>query len=204
MSWIVCSAKGRAMDLRKQRTLKLLRESLFDLMKRMPYDKITVVDICAGAMVRRATFYHHFGCKDDLLRHMVSEQRSAIDAAVDPDGSLPLADYCRDMTAALFRFLKEEEGILAANRLSTSFNATLSLIFAEVGARFAEKLRARSNGTLSEGENEWLGVFYATGLMGAMVSFLQDPKGSSEDEFLDFHYRSADRLFASDPCPRAS
>lgn len=163
-----------------------------------PYDKISVADICEGAMVRRATFYRHFGGKDDLLRFVVSEQRAAIDAAVDPDGDLPLADYCRAMTAALFGFLKEREGILVANRLSPSFNATLSLVSAEIGALFAEKLRDRSGGTLPERESAWLGAFYVTGLMGAMVSFLQDSKRSSEEGFLDLLHRSADRLFAED------
>ena len=50
------------------RTHKLLSDSLFELMKKKPFEKITITDICDNAMVHRTTFYAHFHDKYDLLK----------------------------------------------------------------------------------------------------------------------------------------
>jgi AcrR family transcriptional regulator len=54
-------------DRRIQRTRKLLRDSLTELIMEKDYDKITVQDIIDHADVGRSTFYTHFLDKDDLL-----------------------------------------------------------------------------------------------------------------------------------------
>lgn len=54
-------------DRRIQRTRKLLRDSLTELIMEKDYDKITVQDIIDRADIGRSTFYTHFLDKDDLL-----------------------------------------------------------------------------------------------------------------------------------------
>lgn len=44
-----------------------IRESFFELMRFVPYDKITVTDIVDGAGVSRRTFYRLFKDKKDIL-----------------------------------------------------------------------------------------------------------------------------------------
>ena len=87
------------MDLRKERTLKYLTQSLTDLMREKPLDQISVSEICEHAMVRRATFYRHFADKAQLLDYIISAQREKLsimtlnnNPALD---ELPLLDYCK-------------------------------------------------------------------------------------------------------------
>ena len=60
-------------DLRIVRTRTLLCKSFFELLEKMPYDKISVIDICNNAMVHRATFYNHFDDKEHLLEYAIDE-----------------------------------------------------------------------------------------------------------------------------------
>ena len=60
-------------DLRVRRTKKLLSNALFSLIKKKPFEKVTVCDICDEAMVHRATFYSHFADKYALLTYSIDE-----------------------------------------------------------------------------------------------------------------------------------
>lgn len=60
-------------DLRIQRTYKLLTDSLITLISEKYFEDITVGEICERAMVRRATFYKHFGDKYELFTFLVKE-----------------------------------------------------------------------------------------------------------------------------------
>lgn len=59
-------------DLRIRRTNTLLSNALIELMQAIPYNKISINDICDKAMVHRATFYKHFYDKDDLFDYVLT------------------------------------------------------------------------------------------------------------------------------------
>lgn len=54
------------MDLRVQRTRKLLWEALLGLLAEKPFEQIQVDELCRRAMVHRTTFYKHYRDKRDL------------------------------------------------------------------------------------------------------------------------------------------
>lgn len=64
---------ARRLDRRVQRTRKLLRESLMDLILEEGYDAISIQDITDKANLGRATFYLHFKDKDELLLEVMEE-----------------------------------------------------------------------------------------------------------------------------------
>jgi AcrR family transcriptional regulator len=67
---------ARRMDRRVQRTRKLLRESLMDLILEEGYDAISIQDITDKANLGRATFYLHFKDKDELLLDVMGQLMS--------------------------------------------------------------------------------------------------------------------------------
>lgn len=50
-----------------RRTYLLLSRSLFQLLEKMPFEKITLTQLCSHSMVPRSTFYRYFEDKYDLL-----------------------------------------------------------------------------------------------------------------------------------------
>ena len=65
--------KEKKIDLRIQRTYKSLQDALMDLLYEKSFDDITVGELCDKAMIRRATFYKHFGDKYELFAFSIRE-----------------------------------------------------------------------------------------------------------------------------------
>ena len=59
--------KAKKLDRRVRRTRRLLRAALFELMGEKGYDTLTIQEITDRADLNRATFYLHYGSKDELL-----------------------------------------------------------------------------------------------------------------------------------------
>ena len=62
-------------DKRVIKTKRDLRNSLASLLKKNPYAKITVCDICEEAQINRMTFYKHYMDKADLLNDIFNFDR---------------------------------------------------------------------------------------------------------------------------------
>lgn len=61
----------KPLDLRIQKTHMALMASFRSLLEQKKFEDITVNEICEKAMVRRATFYKHFGDKYEFFSFMV-------------------------------------------------------------------------------------------------------------------------------------
>lgn len=61
------------MDVRSQRTRKIIADCFFCLLKEKPASKITVTEICEMAQINRATFYKHYRDVPELLEQQVEE-----------------------------------------------------------------------------------------------------------------------------------
>ena len=70
----------KPLDLRVQKTRKALTSALYELLCEKSMDDITVTELCERAVIRKATFYKHFGDKSELLVYMIQElQRLALE-----------------------------------------------------------------------------------------------------------------------------
>ena len=70
----------KPLDLRVLKTRKALTAALYSLLCEKSMDNITVTELCERAVVRKATFYKHFGDKNELLTYMIQElQRLALE-----------------------------------------------------------------------------------------------------------------------------
>lgn len=61
-------------DPRIIRTRKLIMESFIQLLEKKSFKKITIQDITSEAQINRATFYHHFVDKFELLENVTREE----------------------------------------------------------------------------------------------------------------------------------
>lgn len=93
-------------DRRIRYTRLALRQSLLELMRSRPIDKITVKEICAHADINRGTFYTHFNSPYDLLQQIENELYDALDRSL---AETPLR------SGALSALLLELFGLIAKN-----------------------------------------------------------------------------------------
>lgn len=61
----------KKVDLRIQKTYMALTDAFLSLLNKKRFDNITVGEICDSAMVRRATFYKHFGDKYEFFTYTI-------------------------------------------------------------------------------------------------------------------------------------
>lgn len=78
--------RTRKTDRRTIYTKNVIREAFLAELKRKPYDKITVTDLCKIAEINRSTFYLHYvdaiSVFDELLAELLENLMSGMDKAV--------------------------------------------------------------------------------------------------------------------------
>jgi len=90
----------KLVDRRVQRTRKLLRDALMELIIERGYDELSIRDITDRANVGRATFYLHFRNKEELLLAQLQEVVSELIArlqASDPPPVHPIGARSRPL-----------------------------------------------------------------------------------------------------------
>lgn len=65
-------------DRRVQRTRRVLRSALIELVQQRGWDQVTVQDVCERADVGRSTFYVHYADKEELLISGFEELKSEL------------------------------------------------------------------------------------------------------------------------------
>ncbi len=63
----------RKTDRRTIYTKNIIKDSLLELLKHTPYEKITVTSICKQSEITRATFYLHYENIDEVLDEVLDE-----------------------------------------------------------------------------------------------------------------------------------
>ena len=178
------------LDLRVQRTYKLLKDAFVLLMSQMPYDQITVQLICEKAMVRRTTFYQHFEDKHNFLQWFVREKQqefSELTRNLDPPIDT-LAHYCL-MARNLLKSLNRNEHVLhllmdAGVQSQILIDAFSCACVEDVVQRIEEsplgreKLKGMSPVLLAE--------FYVGGLIAAIKWWFVNNKPCTEEELIQY------------------
>ncbi len=76
------------MNQRIKLTKRLLRESLFDLLRGHSLDKISVTELCNAAQINRSTFYTHYSCVRDVMIELEKEIIEDVKRICSEEGSV--------------------------------------------------------------------------------------------------------------------
>lgn len=81
--------RNNSSDLRVQKTVRTVKQSLLTLIMKKPYKKIRVDEITKEAMINRQTFYSHFASIENVLEaigeDMLSELTEGLKALAPAD-----------------------------------------------------------------------------------------------------------------------
>ena len=93
MSKKITQAKPRKLDRRVVRTRKMLAAALLGLMQEKNFDEITITDITERADMNRATFYLHYGTKEELLYKSLEERFDKLVQSIEKQMQIPENGY---------------------------------------------------------------------------------------------------------------
>lgn len=102
------------LDLRIQKTYLALSGALLEAMGEKPFEDIRVNELCDRAMVRKSTFYKHFGDKYELLAFVVRQGLRRFDAQIGEGSTAdmdPVDSYGR-IIDCLFDYLRGNEHLI--------------------------------------------------------------------------------------------
>lgn len=75
---IMSETKERKTDRRVEKTKQAMRHAFVELLKRKPYNAITISELTREADIDRRTFYLHYESIEDLVKEMQKIARDAI------------------------------------------------------------------------------------------------------------------------------
>lgn len=65
---------GNKTDLRVLKTEQAIKNTFKEMLLEMPYEKITIKELCERAIINRKTFYLHYNSIEDVLEEFQEEQ----------------------------------------------------------------------------------------------------------------------------------
>ena len=69
--------KEKKLDRRTKYTKNIIKESLLKMVKKKPFEKITVTEICKMCEINRGTFYIHYCDLYDVLDDLLDEMKES-------------------------------------------------------------------------------------------------------------------------------
>ena len=120
-------------DLRVQRTYKLLGDAFVSLLREKNFNQLTVREICDRAMVRRTTFYQHFKDKQDFLVWFIRGKQKEFlqQAKYSGDPVSGIGDYMTGILTKVLHFLRENRQLIDAISGSASGSVSPLKVFSD-------------------------------------------------------------------------
>lgn len=173
------------MDIRVERTYKLLVDAFEELLNEKPYQEISISEICERSTVRRATFYRHFEDKQDFFRYYLTtftdKFMEKISAGYELDD---LWEYARYMN---IMFAEYAANAGAVQRYLLGHDITIDIhdmIVTQVADGIIERIKTycEDNNVRLNSTPEFIGTFYSAGLVHMLRAWLFDDKPYSAEE----------------------
>lgn len=173
----------KKLDLRVQKTYRALTDTFLQMLSEMPFEQITINELCDRAMVRRATFYKHFTGKYDFFLFFAQQIRAELDA--ENDALRQTADppeFHLSVLRSLIRFLKNNEAVVRHMLKSAALLPILDMLTDLIYDCFREHLlEDAARGYRFPVSVDIVASFYAGGLVRTLRGWMtQDPQRSEE------------------------
>jgi AcrR family transcriptional regulator len=97
---------------REQRRARIEKTAL-ELFRTRGFDNVTVEDVCAEAGVAPATFYRHFGTKEEVVFAYREEFTAALGRALDTSAHVPDAERLPVVLREFAAYLESQQDLLA-------------------------------------------------------------------------------------------
>ncbi len=97
---------------REQRRARIEKTAL-ELFRTRGFDNVTVEDVCAEAGVAPATFYRHFGTKEEVVFAYREDFTAALGRALDVAAHVPDAERLPVVLGEFAAFLESQQDLLA-------------------------------------------------------------------------------------------
>ena len=184
-------------DLRIVRTRKLLSNTLLGMMEEESIEKISVIDLCAKAMVNRATFYAHFEDKYHLLTYALEELKDELYEQFTKENKATTPnDTLRLLMAMAVEFFYEEKGHVARILVNNRNGKVIATVQDSIAQSIRYQFSKFKDAYEIKIPTHILASFIAGGLINTALYCLDNPNKHTKEELLMYaHSVSVDHYF---------
>jgi AcrR family transcriptional regulator len=174
------------LDLRIQKTYLALTQAFLQMMKEKPLEDIRISELCQRAMIRKSTFYKHFGDKYELLAFIVRQTQEKLNAQLKEkctEGSV--VGHYMELITLVFDYVGENKELFESAIQSNSFPLILSILSDQIILDIQQQLHddVRSGETLPASPN-LMAAFFVGGVMEIVYRQLQKGNSLNDPELL--------------------
>lgn len=171
-------------DNRRVRYTKMvLRESLLELLKTKPLNRITVTDLCTLADLNRGTFYSYYRDVFDLLEQIENDFFEEIRTYIQSSRSVrQYPDFVYDIIDAVDKNREFCNILLGQNGDDQFLVRVLEAARETAIAEWSNMCTAN----ISEQSMDYMYTFIANGAVGIVRDWLADSRGLSRTELTQF------------------
>lgn len=165
-------------DRRVRYTKQAIKDSLFELMKNNPVEKITVKELCTAADINRATFYAHYETLTALLEEIEVEKSRELFETLN---TLWVGEnYFDSVLDGVLKYLKEHPTMreIFLNTKVTGNGLALLL----QGAEEDSVIQWTSHGNIDRQQAQWIYLFLVSGIKEVLRQWFAD--GMKEEALL--------------------
>ena len=183
-------------DLRIQKTYLALQNAFVALLEEKRFEELTVNELCDRAMIRRTTFYKHFGDKYEYFAFYIREMVSTFRDQLPPDVmDGEAAAYFLQMSQELLRFWHMHEKMVRNIENSSMFPLLLSILLDQITEDIIMVLRRSCPGLAQDaGKLKGVAAFYAGGLINTFFRCTQNDSFIDENAFLEIAGEYASKI----------
>lgn len=171
-------------DLRIQRTRTSLMGALRELLCERSFEEVTVAELCRRAQVRRATFYKHFGDKNELLAFMIREQQREFSSRSGGSGeSQAPGVYCSQAFGHLLDFLEENRKMVRTVLQSSARSTVLNILQEEIEQDLRVYFRsAKAQGAQLAGPAGMMAALYSGAAVNCAIWWIDGGARAPKEE----------------------
>lgn len=174
-------------DLRVIRTRKLLSNTLLDMMEETSIEKISVIDLCARAMVNRATFYAHFEDKYHLLTFALEDLKDEVYAKFTHDfEAFTPAEMIRSLMRMAVEFLYNKQNHVANVIANNRNEKVIQTITDSLAQSIKYQLSKFKNDYDIKIPLHYMSGFFAGGMVNIALWCIDNPDKSTYQELVDY------------------
>ncbi len=180
-----------------KRTKKAFENSLTELAKEYPFNKITVKMLCDRAELSRNAFYFHYKDINDLLRSIEDDIVNEIVSLLEVIEKVDFPENVYVSVEALINIFDERRNtvlMLFDKNYSVSFTTKVSKIYSD----FNFKYFCRFHNNDKKTKYDFFYMFLSSGFYGIIRYWLENPGLMTKEELINLTYTLIKRLLVKD------
>ena len=180
-----------------KRTKKAFENSLTELAKEYPFNKITVKMLCDRAELSRNAFYFHYKDINDLLRSIEDDIVNEIVSLLEVIEKVDFPENVYVSVEALINIFDERRNtvlMLFDKNYSVSFTTKVSKIYSD----FNFKYFCRFHNNNKKTKYDFFYMFLSSGFYGIIRYWLENPGLMTKEELINLTYTLIKRLLVKD------